>query len=213
NAKNASPSSGASAVAGKIDGGMHLASGNEYASTPDGYNFPADITYEFWAKSSGDFFLFYAQGSLNNYNPLFQAYTGLGTPHVVNVAARTNNGAVNYFAGSIPVDDGAWHHIVAVRDAANTAVKIYVDGVLDRSTTFSDTSPIDTTGNTWLLGRGLWGAGEMDEVRVSKAVRSADWIKAEYNNQSSPSTFYSLSDASNLGGGGSGSGPQNVIWT
>jgi hypothetical protein len=29
------------------------------------------------------------------------------------------------------------------------------------------------------------------EVRISNIARSADWIAAEYNNQSSPSTFYS----------------------
>ena len=34
--------------------------------------------------------------------------------------------------------------------------------------------------------------GLIDEVRVSNAARSADWIQTEYNNQSSPSTFYSL---------------------
>jgi hypothetical protein len=31
--------------------------------------------------------------------------------------------------------------------------------------------------------------GYIDEVRVSKMARSGDWIKTEYNNQNSPSTF------------------------
>jgi hypothetical protein len=30
----------------------------------------------------------------------------------------------------------------------------------------------------------------LDEVRTSTTARSADWIKTVYNNQSSPSTFY-----------------------
>jgi hypothetical protein len=41
--------------------------------------------------------------------------------------------------------------------------------------------------------------GSLDEVRVSNAVRSADWIATEYNNQSSPATFYTLGSES--GGG------------
>jgi hypothetical protein len=32
--------------------------------------------------------------------------------------------------------------------------------------------------------------GALDEVRISNIARSADWIKTEYNNQKSPSTFY-----------------------
>ena len=34
--------------------------------------------------------------------------------------------------------------------------------------------------------------GTIDEVRISSSARSADWIAAEYNNQSSPSTFYNF---------------------
>ena len=33
--------------------------------------------------------------------------------------------------------------------------------------------------------------GDLDEVRISAAVRSADWIATEYANQNSPGTFYS----------------------
>jgi hypothetical protein len=36
-------------------------------------------------------------------------------------------------------------------------------------------------------------AGVLDEVRISSSVRTADWIRVEYNNQSSPGTFYSVS--------------------
>jgi hypothetical protein len=34
--------------------------------------------------------------------------------------------------------------------------------------------------------------GYLDEFRTSNSVRSADWIKTEYNNQSSPSSFVSV---------------------
>ncbi|MEO8368841.1 MAG: LamG-like jellyroll fold domain-containing protein, partial [Candidatus Solibacter sp.] len=37
--------------------------------------------------------------------------------------------------------------------------------------------------------------GAMDEVRISSAPRSAGWIATGYNNQSSPSTFYSIGAA------------------
>jgi hypothetical protein len=37
--------------------------------------------------------------------------------------------------------------------------------------------------------------GLLDEVRISNIERSDDWIATEYNNQSSPSTFYTISSA------------------
>jgi hypothetical protein len=39
-------------------------------------------------------------------------------------------------------------------------------------------------------------AGNIDEVRLSNVVRSADWILASYNSTATPSTFYSLGAAS-----------------
>ncbi|MFW5878085.1 MAG: DUF2341 domain-containing protein, partial [bacterium] len=37
--------------------------------------------------------------------------------------------------------------------------------------------------------------GILDEVRVIKAARSADWIATEYNNQSDPGSFYTIGNA------------------
>ena len=37
-----------------------------------------------------------------------------------------------------------------------------------------------------------WWNGVIDEVRVSNVTRSSAWIQTEYNNQSSPSTFYNV---------------------
>ena len=39
-------------------------------------------------------------------------------------------------------------------------------------------------GNNW--------NGMLDEIRISNIARSTGWILTEYNNESSPSTFYSL---------------------
>jgi hypothetical protein len=68
-------------------------------------------------------------------------------------------------------------------------------GALSASTSFG-ASPIGvSTANTligaWTTTGNNWD-GWIDEVRISKIARSADWILAEYNNENSPSTFYSL---------------------
>jgi hypothetical protein len=38
-------------------------------------------------------------------------------------------------------------------------------------------------------------SGSEDEVRVSSGIRSPDWVATEFNNESSPSTFYSVGSA------------------
>ena len=49
----------------------------------------------------------------------------------------------------------------------------------------SDTSGLDSQPWKYL-------PGEIDEINVSSIARSGDWIQTQYNNQSSPSTFYTF---------------------
>ena len=93
-----------------------------------------------------------------------------------------------------------WNHIALVRD--NGTTKVYKNGT-QIGTSFSNTpnAPV----NVFTLGAQgqngtptLWRYfnGLVDEARVVGAVRSADWLTAEYNNQNSPSTFYSYGSVS-----------------
>lgn len=84
-----------------------------------------------------------------------------------------------------------WYHVVATYDGSNGYC--YVNGVQDGTNTGSGTN--DGGGaNDVKLGSasGLYLDGYIDEVRVSNSVRSAAWIKTEYNNQNSPNTFWSV---------------------
>jgi hypothetical protein len=35
-------------------------------------------------------------------------------------------------------------------------------------------------------------AGQADEVRIASIARPAEWIETEFNNQSNPSSFYTI---------------------
>lgn len=52
-----------------------------------------------------------------------------GTNGRLGFATRANAGGIVDFYGTTPVNDGAWHHVVAVYDG--TDKRLYVDGVLD----------------------------------------------------------------------------------
>jgi hypothetical protein len=46
---------------------------------------------------------------------------------------------------------------------------------------------------------GDYFVGTIDEVRIANTALSSSWINTEYNNQSSPSTFYSIGTESTPG--------------
>ena len=78
-------------------------------------------------------------------------------------------------------------------DSSATGYKAYLNGVLKGQAG----SGVWSSGSSLAFGtRADYGgqifSGELDELRVSNIVRSADWIATEYNNQSNPSAFYSM---------------------
>ena len=101
---------------------------------------------------------------------------------------------------------GVWYHVAATYDGAN--LRVYLNGALEATTAHG--APLAVAGSL-SLGNGVGFtnfAGQLDEVRVSTGARSAAWITTEYNNQSSPSTFYSVGaeNAASLVIGGDQSG-------
>jgi hypothetical protein len=97
------------------------------------------------------------------------------------------------------LNDSGWHYLVAQINDTGNMLRIYIDGTLNNSTSVG--APCENKTGYWRMGSyklgwtngtdGYYG-GNMDEVRISNAIRSSDWIKTDYNNQSSPSTFYSI---------------------
>ena len=85
---------------------------------------------------------------------------------------------------------GQWYKLDGVTN--NGINKLYINGSQFVSSgtstwTYSNTGSLQI-GN----GEDGYAHGTIDELRVSKVVRSAGWIQTEYNNQSNPSGFYSL---------------------
>ncbi len=86
---------------------------------------------------------------------------------------------------------GVWYYLVGTQDGTNSY--IYRNGVQEGSATVG-TSYTSYSSPNFLIGGRSYGLGHtnqvLDEVRFSNIARSADWIATEYNNQSSPNTFY-----------------------
>jgi hypothetical protein len=107
-----------------------------------------------------------------------------------------HNGTTWYeVRSSSTISTGAWHYLAGVH--SGTALKIYMDGNDVSSSTVNTTGTL--LDSTWPLTMGndndgggtRFPVGIIDEYRLSGTARSACWIQTEYNNQNSPSTFYS----------------------
>jgi hypothetical protein len=75
------------------------------------------------------------------------------------------------------VNDGNWHHVVGVADAAGGRLRIYVDGVERGNSPYSGTSQTGTSpvniGRSPDIPLQRWTGG-IDEVRVENVARGAD---------------------------------------
>ena len=78
----------------------------------------------------------------------------------------------------------------------SNTLAIYVDGVSQVSTSScaSASTGVFTINTFWTnhLADGYNSDMSVAELRISSTGRSADWIVTSYNNQNSPSTFYSV---------------------
>ena len=103
---------------------------------------------------------------------------------------------------------GAWRQITAVGAGGRTL--FYLDGELVASGNFQATERIHSLGFHFDGNGSQKFADFLDEARVASRGRSADWVKAEYDNVASPSfsTRVLLDGASSL----AVIGAQNIGW-
>jgi hypothetical protein len=87
-------------------------------------------------------------------------------------------------AGGSLIRMGDWTHVVHTYQQGES--KLYINGVLD-GTNLGQGPPlaIKSPARLWIGGwyNNYDFVGDLDEVRISQVVRSADWIKLQYANQ------------------------------
>jgi len=171
------------AVSGTIDGALNYPAAGDYATIPP-VTLAGAATFSAWVKLS----------ALNGYGRILE--TEFGSSYALTLdGAGTAFSA--YVAGSVITggtpDTTAWHHLAFSYDGAQA--RFFVDGVLTKSGALaapgSHTLPVYI--GTWDGSPGGYGSqGIYDEVRISDTGRTADQVLADYHNQASPATFYTV---------------------
>jgi len=222
NARNGSNGTTApTADAGQIDGGSSSTVTNTGYSTYSDTGLPsgtADRTISAWfgpkaggATAPADYVMFYgtagsnsrAQGMRVVRTGIATCAGGLGDEYVISYIGWNDDfQGTSKFCSSPNVP----HYAVLTFTSSGTVARIYLDGAVDASG-----SAVKGSWNTLLSGTAFVNEADpsvfagncscvVDEARYANVVRSADWIATEYNNQSSPQTFYTVGAETSLGG-------------
>lgn len=115
-----------------------------------------------------------------------------------------NSSFAQHSISSDSLNQDKWYYVVGIYDGVDDLTLYIADesGWLTNSpwtaNQASHGGPRDNTAD-FLIGRYYWDSGNnyhldgtLDEIRISNTVRSQEWTETEYNNQTSPSTFYGL---------------------
>jgi hypothetical protein len=188
---------GATAVAGKVDGGANfVAASVQYISMATRTG-PAALTMSCWAKATS------FPGAYNalvaRVNPSFQSNEVMVKSNgKIAVYLTGTGGAGDPFydgTGSTTLVAGTWYYVAATYEST-----IGLIGYINASVDATDIPrlPLNTVwtgvvriGNDPISASREWN-GIIDEARVSSVARSANWITTEFNNQNAPGTFITL---------------------
>ena len=197
-------------VAGKVGQTLDFDGSNEFINVgdPASLNITGDQTISFWSRTDG---------FTTRRNPVAKAYGGefaitIETAGNINYYCGGTSGAdsspYNTSFDSSVMSAGTWYHLVHTRDDTGSAFNFewFRDGS-SSATASSSSYPASSGSNNFLIADGYVSPydGELDEVRVANTVRSDEWISTAYNNQNSPSTFYSI-------GADEDAPPSSVTW-
>ncbi len=193
NNSDSSNNNSTTAVVGQIDGaGGFNGSSNWLDIGTNIVGLTGSFTLSTWVyvttfpTSGNNKQLFYFT-DLTNY-AYFQLFNSAGTVQLIGGLYPGGQTAWNISGWSTDT----WHLVTCVYNGSTA--KVYFDGV-EKSSSGSGTG-VPGTMIQFRIGAGENGGplyyftGRLDEARASNSARGADWITTEYNNQSSPSTFY-----------------------
>ncbi|MEQ8360558.1 MAG: LamG-like jellyroll fold domain-containing protein [Cytophagales bacterium] len=169
------------------DDALDLDGTNDYVSIQN-YSYSSsgitELTVEAWIRTSSGASQIIASYDRSEYWRFEINGASAGTGQI-GLGINTNAGLID-FGGNTRIDDGNWHHVAATFD--NGTITLYVDGVVDASTTNGATYGNGTTrfgfvgvgseANTFdgTTGPAVYFNGDMDEFRIWSVARSASEV-------------------------------------
>jgi len=184
-------------AAGEIDSALSFNGSSDYITVPNSSSLNISgfqITISAWVNTTSltDRQVIAAQSAAGNNTWMLELNPPDCGNGKINLYLNTSNSSENH-CSTMALATGTWYYVTAVYTGSN--VLLYINGASQDS--YPKTGAIMTNALPVILGDWIslnrkW-SGMLEEVRVSNIARSNGWITTEYNNQSSPSTFYTVS--------------------
>lgn len=200
NANNGT-NNGATATAGKIDGSISVSTANVSAGAG---GISTAYTFEHWINSNvnqaGAAIKTAYLGATGSSGAYGFAYDHTNAGFIGAAFHQLSNTTFVAAKATTALTGSTWWRVVGTWDGTN--IRLYVNGTLEKTTAAA--SIIAVSGSS-VIGAGTVAnaqpfAGKIDEVRLSNIARGGTWIASEYNNQSSPSTFWTVGTPASTSG-------------
>lgn len=190
-----------------VGGGYSLNNSSSYAALPDFFDNKSAGCISIWFNSDG-----YPTGAdwdmlLMKNDNVQLGITGLdlaGGEDTIALRIRQSSGTWYNaedadFYGNFAA--GNWYRLAGTFGAGGMKLRCNKTEIATNAQTGGNT--YTTTSTTWDVGRYTSGSnyfgGDIDELRFETIQRTSDWLDTEYDNQNSPSTFSTGSDAVTIG--------------
>ncbi|MFC2123119.1 DUF2341 domain-containing protein [Bacteroidota bacterium] len=187
---NSTPTLGAT---GKIDGATFFDGSGELIDIDDSASLDItdNITLEAWVNPT--------TVDTNHRRIVIKSHDTWEAPHYMyslwvhstGLGFGFNDGTTRIYSNEGTVSTGSWQYVAATYNG--TVQEWYING--SSVGTQNATGTIVTNDQPLIIGSALGTTtrfhGSIDEVRISNVARSSDWLQTSYNNQNTPSTFFS----------------------
>ncbi len=173
---------------GKVGQALSFDGTDDYVNvgtTSTAFDFATNLSGSAWIKTSSNSETVVAyNGNSAIVHMSVGSTTSGGTANKFVMVLRTNSGSSSVFNSNTTVNDNVWHHIAFTRNTSTQKVGLYVDGVLDSESSYTDTDTINTSGGGHRIGFYTTGAypfsGAIDEVRVYNRALTTSEIQSLY---------------------------------
>ena len=182
----------------KIDGGrdfnsafIDIQSGGDLLDSDTAYTvgfwaYPDYASDATWVSAGEDIFLSLQSLDMCRWRREGWEAAGTGT---FQCDVTWSDAHIDYLADSEHLNRAQWNHIVLTYDGAT--IRWYINGAPGNSHGASSKT-LRTNSYLWFGDDSYLMNSNFDEFRYARAAKTAGWITTEYNNQNSPSTFYSV---------------------
>jgi hypothetical protein len=164
----------------------------------DSLDLTTELHFSAWLKNydSGTSQVFFSKDGPADTTGAYNVWKSTG------ISLENNN---NNSAGYSNYDYDRWNFVsIDYEDGRVNETIAYKDGVFlasnaDDLTPFSVLTTYAMIGRRGAPGSPFWYLGTADEVRLSREIRSANWVRTEYLNQNAPGNFYMVDNADHAG--------------